>query len=85
MYQTVFFSKGYKPYTKINFRESSYFKGERSTPSLLKGTNVDAHKKCFYYKKQRHVIKNCKTRIVGKKGNKNLKQMLLPTQTSYMW
>lgn len=60
-----FYNEGNKPYTKMNFRESSYFKGESSESKHVKRTNVDANKKCFYCKKQRHMIKNCKTRIVA--------------------
>ena len=64
----------------MNFKESSYFKGESCDSKPVKRTNVDADKKCFYCKKQTHMIKNCKTRIVAEKGNNNLKQMLLPTK-----
>jgi len=57
-----------KPYfnKKTNIRRG--YKGESSNSKLFK-KNIVVDKKCFYCKKPRHLIKDCKTRIAAKRSN----------------
>jgi hypothetical protein len=54
------FNRSKKPYFNKNFKTSSDSKGESSGYKLFEKKILATEKKCFYCKKPRHHIKDCR-------------------------